>query len=283
MPLFHRQRLSDGEIEQITSTTETPGAPEAGLDAFARAIRDVGKQSPSASVEAQHLSAIVAESRRVREGAIERVIPSESSPRLRALPRRVGASVAVFTAAVALAAAGILPGPVQAAASDVLAVVGISIPDGDNDPGESDDAGRHQPRERDEPTPAEEKSRESVGDDLRRPRQNTDGDTTGQADRDPRRSSPTHSESTRDEDARRDTGERERDAEPQDDADDDDGRPNPDSGSDDEKPGDSDELPGSGDAGDEAGAGDRSAEDRSATGNGLLLTGSGDDLDEPEE
>ena len=258
MPLFHRQRLSDGEIEQITSTTETPGAPEAGLDAFARAIRDVGKQSPSASVEAQHLSAIVAESRRVREGAIERVGPSGSSPRLRALPRRVGASVAVFTAAVALAAAGILPGPVQAAASDVLAVVGISIPDGDNDPGESDDAGRHQPRERDEPTPAEEKSRESVGDDLRRRRQDTDGDTTG------RRSSPTHSESTRDEDARRDTGERERDAEPQDDADDDDGRPNPDSGSDDEKPDDSDELPGSGDSDDEAGAGDRSAEDRSA-------------------
>ncbi|MDQ3648309.1 MAG: hypothetical protein M3433_06965 [Actinomycetota bacterium] len=169
-----------------------------------------------------------------------------------------------------------MPGPVQAAASDVLAVVGISIPDGGNDSSETDDAGRHQPRER-EPTPAVDKSRESDGDDVRVPRR---------AEGDPRRSPPTHSESTRDEDdARRDTDERAREGEPRGAADDDvgdDGHTNPDSEPDDEKPGDLDDLPSSGDSGDETGAGDRSAEDRSEPGSGLL-PGSGDDLDEPEE
>src|SRR5688572_12788413 len=128
MRFFRREHLSDETIEQILSARQAP-------------------EPPSEATAAAHLSAIMAESRRVREHAAR----PASRGRVPALPRGITATVAASVAFISLAIAGALPGPVQAAASDALAVVGISIPDGGDEPGEARRDAKQRP---DEPRPA---------------------------------------------------------------------------------------------------------------------------------
>lgn len=137
MAFLRRARMSDETIEQILSARPSARPHASTLEAFGAAMREAGTQPPSEPAAAAHLAAIAAESRRVREGAVHAERPALPG-RLHAGSKRLAASVAASTAFLALAVAGALPGPVQAAASDALAVVGISIPGGDDERSDAD-------------------------------------------------------------------------------------------------------------------------------------------------
>ena len=158
MRFLRRDHLSDETIEEILSARRPP-------------------EPPTEATAAAHLSAIMDESRRVRE----HVAQPAPRRRLPALPKRITAGAAASTAFVSLALAGALPGPVQAAASDVLAVVGISVPRGGDEPREADRDQKQQPGEPDAPSSGEPRSLDEDGGQVRQA-------PATPADRDPERS-----------------------------------------------------------------------------------------------
>jgi len=127
MRRFHRDPLTDEAAERLLSGVDADSA----IGAVARELREAGPTPPSEAAAARHVAAIVAEAQRPAEALI-------APPRRRGgraalatlIPVRPAACATAFAAMLALTFAGALPGPVQAAASDVLGVVGISVPDG---------------------------------------------------------------------------------------------------------------------------------------------------------
>jgi len=127
MHRFRRDHLSDETAEWMLSGT----AANSAIGAVARELREAGPTPPQEAVAARHLAAIVAEARLPAQAVV-------ASPRRRGgraafaalMPVRFAAGATALVAMLALTLAGALPGPVQAAASDVLGVVGISVPDG---------------------------------------------------------------------------------------------------------------------------------------------------------
>lgn len=141
-----RPRLSDEQAERLLSGDDAPVAA-APLSALTSRLREAGRTPPSDAVAGRHLAAIVAEVRDTRHGdaapaPAPREVRRAGAAVLRGLlvPRRLTAAAAAFTAVIALAISGTLPGPVQAAAADLLAVVGIAVPDGRSTSQPRDDA-----------------------------------------------------------------------------------------------------------------------------------------------
>lgn len=310
MRFLRRDRMSDEEIERVLSGRRAPAAQASALDAFGSAVRGSGDQAPSEPTAAAHLSAITAESRRVRQGAVEHPARPATPRRLHALPKRIAASAGALAAFIALAIAGALPGPVQAAASDALAVVGISLPDGGD---ERSDAARDRQQRPAASTPTSSRTvRPAVEQDRAQPRQAPGGGTadgqaerdrdragSGQAGDDPERNDERGGAADGD---RRDADEEPRGAEAQraPGEEHDGGGAGTDSHADEDQPENSNEIPGGGVANDEEGpdAGTRPAEEpdepdepkvpdtgtEGRTGaSGDPLPDSGDEFDVPEE
>lgn len=134
MRRFQRDDVSDEVAEALLS----PGVPadEAAspLHAVVGELRAAGQSPPSEAVAERHLAAIVGEVRRPSEAAAGAAPRRTGRARAGALPRfvppRLAGGLTAFTVFAALVVGGALPGPVQAAAADVLGIVGISVPDG---------------------------------------------------------------------------------------------------------------------------------------------------------
>ena len=158
-----RPRLSDEQAERLLSGDDAPVEAAAPLSALTSELREAGRTPPPDAVAGRHLAAIAAEVRDTRD---RDAAPGAPHPVRRAggavshgllVPRRLTAAAAAFTAVVVLAIAGALPGPVQAAAADLLAVVGIAVPDGRSTSQPRDDAPapRTERRERSLPRPSQ--------------------------------------------------------------------------------------------------------------------------------
>lgn len=292
--------MSDETIEQILSARPSAAPHASTLEAFGAALRDAGTRPPAESAAAAHLSAMVAESRRLREGAIANAEQPAPLRALHAVSKRLAASAAASTAFIALAVAGVLPSPVQAAASDVLAVVGISIPDGGD---ERNEAGREQKQRPAQPSPESSRSAQPAAEpDHKQPRPATDTDTAAGNQADPHRDrsgaglvgdGAKRDESSDENGGPQDSGEEPRRGSESDDARDE-------SGADAESDEDLDESPGGGvvddDEGPDAGSrppdepddsdepeeSDPDTEERSGP-SADALPDSDDELDEPEE
>lgn len=171
-----RSRLSDEQADRLLAGDDAPVEAAAPLSALTSQLREAGRTPPSDAVAERHLAAIVAEVRDTRHGdAAPAARPARRArgvSRGLLVPRRLMATAAAFTAVVVLAIAGALPGPVQAAAADLLAVVGIGVPDGrsTSQPGDDAPAPRIERRERSLPRSSRAPSVTGA------PRQGTQGD-----------------------------------------------------------------------------------------------------------
>lgn len=148
-----RPRLSDEQAERLLSGDDALVERAEPLGALTSELREAGRTPPSDAVAERHLAAISVEVRDTRDrdaapAPAPRPVRRAGAAVSRGLlvPRRLTAAAAAFTAVVVLAIAGALPGPVQAAAADLLAVVGIAVPDGRST--SQDDAPRVERRER---------------------------------------------------------------------------------------------------------------------------------------
>ncbi|MEJ7786448.1 MAG: hypothetical protein WKF96_16720 [Solirubrobacteraceae bacterium] len=126
--------MSDEAAERLLSPGDPTGDAASPLRAVVSELRAAGQSPPSEAVAERHLAAIVSEVRRPSEAAAGAAPRRAGRARVgalsRLLPPRLAGGFTAFTAFAALVVAGALPGPVQAAAADVLGVVGISVPDG---------------------------------------------------------------------------------------------------------------------------------------------------------
>ncbi|MCW3010367.1 MAG: hypothetical protein JWO90_771, partial [Solirubrobacterales bacterium] len=119
-----RKHELDGEqVERLLAGAADASRPAEPLGEVVRVLRDAGLEPPSEAVAARHLAAIHAEVRRPSRPST--AAAPHRTPVRALIPRRLTAGVAGLTSVVALAFAGALPGVVQAAASDVLDVVGL--------------------------------------------------------------------------------------------------------------------------------------------------------------
>lgn len=134
MRRFRRDDVSDAVAEALLA----PGVPAddaaSPLHTVVSELRAAGQSPPSEAVAERHLAAIVSEVRRPSEAAAGAAPRRTGRARVGAVPRlvppRLAGGITAFTVFAALVVGGALPGPVQAAAADVLGVVGISVPDG---------------------------------------------------------------------------------------------------------------------------------------------------------
>lgn len=134
MPSYRPRKLADEAVEELLSGAETARDEASPLDAVVRSLREAGQAPPPKPLADRHLAALAVEIERPRDA------PEVSLPRRygsgtaaagrRIAPPRLAAGATAFVAMLVLAVAGALPGPVQAAAADVLGVVGITLPDG---------------------------------------------------------------------------------------------------------------------------------------------------------